>query len=58
MAEDGFPLVIVGSHVKAGFQSVALYQHQSVLRLMTDLLKLSDHPGLSATAPTMAEFFQ
>ncbi len=52
------PLVIVGSHVKPGFQSVTLYQHQSVLRLMTDLLRLTDHPGLSATAPTMEEFFQ
>ncbi len=52
------PVVIVGSHVKAGFQSVTLYQHQSVLRLMTDLLRLTDHPGLSATAPTMEEFFQ
>jgi hypothetical protein len=23
-----------------------------------DLLRVSDHPGLSATAPTMVEFFQ
>jgi acid phosphatase len=52
------PLVIVGSHVKAGFQSVTLYQHESVLRLMTDLLRLTNHPGQSATAPSMAEFFQ
>jgi phosphatidylinositol-3-phosphatase len=52
------PIVIVGAHVKAGFQSVTMYQHQSALRLMTDLLRLTDHPGLSATAPSMAEFFQ
>jgi phosphatidylinositol-3-phosphatase len=52
------PLVIVGTHVKAGFQSVTLYQHQNVLRLILDLLKTSDHPGLSATATTMLEFFQ
>ena len=52
------PLVLVGAHVKAGFQSTTFYQHQSVLRLMVDLLQLSDHPGLSATAPSMVEFFQ
>jgi acid phosphatase len=52
------PLVIVGSHVKTGFQSVTLYQHESVLRLMTDLLRLTNHPGQSATAPNMTEFFQ
>lgn len=52
------PLVLVGSHVKAGFQSTTFYQHQSVLGLMVDLLRLNDHPGLSASAPSMAEFFQ
>jgi len=52
------PVVIVGAHVKSGFQSVTLFQHQSILRLMLDLLKVPDHPGLSAIAPTMEEFFQ
>jgi hypothetical protein len=52
------PLVLVGAHVKAGFKSTTFYQHQSVLRLMLDLLQIPDHPGLSATAPSMAEFFQ
>jgi hypothetical protein len=52
------PLVLAGAHVKAGFKSVTVYQHQSLLRLITDLLRLADHPGLSATAPTMEEFFQ
>jgi phosphatidylinositol-3-phosphatase len=52
------PVVIVGAHVKAGFQSVTMYQHQSALRLLMDLLRLTDHPGQSATAPSMAEFFQ
>ncbi len=52
------PMVLVGSHVKSGFQSVTFYQHQSVLRLMLDLLGVPDHPGLSAAAPTMQEFFQ
>lgn len=51
-------MVMAGSHVKAGFKSTALYQHQSTLRLVLDLLRVADHPGNSATAPTMQEFFQ
>jgi hypothetical protein len=50
--------VMAGSHVKAGFKSTTLYQHQSTLRLVMDLLRVTDHPGNSATAPTMGEFFQ
>ena len=51
-------MVMAGSHVKAGFKSTARYQHQSTLRLVMDLLRVADHPGNSATAPTMQEFFQ
>ena len=51
-------MVMVGTHVKAGFKSTTFYQHQSTLRLVLDLLRVSDHPGNSATAPTMQEFFQ
>jgi hypothetical protein len=51
-------MVIAGSHVKAGFKSTTFYQHQSTMRLALDLLRISDHPGNSATAPTMEEFFQ
>ncbi len=51
-------VVMAGSHVKAGFKSTTLYQHQSTLRLVMDLLRVADHPGNSATAPTMGEFFQ
>jgi len=50
--------VLVGSHVKPAFKSTTFYQHQSTLRLVLDLLRVSDHPGNSATAPTMEEFFQ
>lgn len=50
--------VIAGAHVKPGFSSTTLYQHESMLRLILDLLAVPDHPGLSATAPSMAEFFQ
>lgn len=52
------PAVIAGAHVKAGFRSTTLYQHESMLRLILDLLAVADHPGLSATAPSMGEFFQ
>lgn len=50
--------VLVGSHVKTGFRSTTFYQHQSTLRLVLDLLKVGDRPGLSATAASMNEFFQ
>jgi hypothetical protein len=49
---------MTGSHVKAGFKSTTFYQHQSTLRLVLDLLRVADHPGSSAAAPTMEEFFQ
>jgi len=50
--------VLVGPHVKQAFRSTTMYQHQSVLRLILDLLKVSDMPGASATANSMGEFFQ
>ena len=52
------PMVMVGSHVKPGFQSSTFFQHESTLRVILDLLRVTDHPGASATAPTMQEFFQ
>jgi len=51
-------MVMAGSHVKAGFKSTTLFQHQSTLRLVMDLLRVTDHPGNSATAASMGEFFQ
>ena len=50
--------VLVGSHVKTGFRSNTFFQHQSTLRLILDLLSVADHPGASATATSMSEFFQ
>jgi len=50
--------VMAGSHVKAGFKSTTFYQHQSTLRLVLDLLRVSEHLGNSSTAATMGEFFQ
>lgn len=50
--------VLVGTHVKKGFRSTTLFQHQSTLRLILDLLKVGDRPGACATAASMNEFFQ
>jgi phosphatidylinositol-3-phosphatase len=50
--------VFVGTHVKAGFKSTTFYQHQNTLRLVLDLLKVGDRPGLSSVAGSMNEFFQ
>jgi acid phosphatase len=50
--------VLVGPHVKPAFRSTTMYQHQSLLRLVLQLLKVSDMPGASATANSMGEFFQ
>jgi phosphatidylinositol-3-phosphatase len=50
--------VVLGAHVRRQFQSVTFFQHQSTLGLILDLLGVADHPGLSASAPSMIEFFQ
>jgi len=50
--------VLVGPHVKTGFRSSTMYQHQSVLRTMLQLLNVSDMPGASSIAASMGEFFQ
>ena len=50
--------VLVGPHVKTGFRSSTMYQHQSLLRTALQLLSVSDMPGASAVAASMGEFFQ
>lgn len=50
--------VLVGPHVKTGFRSSTMYQHQSLLRTMLQLLSIGDMPGASAAANSMGEFFQ
>lgn len=50
--------VLVGPHVKTGFRPSTMYQHQSLLHTMLQLLNVSDMPGASAVAPSMGEFFQ
>jgi len=50
-------VLISPSSSKAAYQSITLYQHQSVLRLMLEGLGVKMLPGAAATAPTMWEFF-
>ena len=50
--------VLVGPHVKSAFRSSTMYQHQSLLRLILQLLQVNDMPGASAVASSMGEFFQ
>jgi len=50
--------VIVSPFSKLGYKSIALYQHQSVLRLMLEGLGVTKLPGDAATAPAMWEFFK
>ena len=49
--------ILVGSSVRKGYQSTALYHHESTLRLTMELLGITDFPGAAATAPDMSEFF-
>jgi hypothetical protein len=50
--------VLVGPHVKPAFRSSTMYQHQSLLRTVLELLKVNDMPGASAVSNSMGEFFQ
>jgi acid phosphatase len=50
--------VLVGPHTKSGFRSATTFQHQSLLRLALDSLRVSSLPGASAGAPSMGDFLQ
>jgi phosphatidylinositol-3-phosphatase len=50
--------VIAGPKVKRGYQSIALYQHESVLRMALKRLGITTYPNGAASAPDMDEFFQ
>jgi acid phosphatase len=52
------PAVLIGSRVKAGYQSTTFYEHASTLRLMLEGLGVKDLPGAAATATDMGEFFK
>ncbi len=50
--------VLISSKSKKKFQSSTLYQHQSTLRTVLQVLGVSNYPGLAGAAPAMTEFFQ
>ena len=52
------PAIVVSPLAKNGYKSIALYQHQSVLRLTLEGLGVTKLPGDAATAPAMWEFFR
>jgi len=50
--------VIVSPLAKSGYRSTTFYQHESLLKLMLEGLRVADLPGAAASAPDMAEFFK
>jgi len=50
--------VLAGPKAKDAYRSTALYQHQSLLRLICDQLGCPANPGASASAPPMNEFLK
>lgn len=52
------PLVAVGPKVKAGFQSMVLYQHENTLRTICDALAVKTCPGSGATVSSESDMFQ
>jgi phosphoesterase family protein len=52
--------VLWGPNVKIGFTQVSgtVFQHQSMLRTLMEMLQLSNPPGAAAGAPSMSEFFK
>src|SRR5205814_10410590 len=50
-------MIVVGPKVQLGFQPATYYQHQSLLRMLSEASGLTSFPGASASAPEMTEFF-
>jgi len=48
---------IIGPNVKPGYVSNVLYKHENTLRTMLDALGIETHPGWSASAVDMSDFF-
>jgi hypothetical protein len=49
--------ILIGSKVRAGYESTTFYQHQNALKLTMQLLGVTDFPGSAAGAADMTEFF-
>src|SRR6266404_3412635 len=50
-------MVVIGPKVKQGYQSTTFYQHESLLRMLSEASGLTSFPGAGASAPEMTEFF-
>jgi phosphatidylinositol-3-phosphatase len=50
--------LMLGSKAKTAFRSNTFYQHQSLLRLVLEVLDVPERPGASQGAPSMAEFLR
>ncbi len=50
-------IVMAGPHVKKGFQSSGLYQHENLLRTVLDSLGVNTYPGQAVFAVDMADMF-
>jgi acid phosphatase len=48
----------LGPNVKSAFVSNVSYKHENTLRTILDSLGISTHPGMSATASDMSDFFR
>jgi phosphatidylinositol-3-phosphatase len=49
---------VIGPNVKRNFTSNTFYKHENTLRTLLDALGLANHPGASANASPMLDFFQ
>jgi len=49
---------VIGPNVKRGFKSALFYKHENALRTVLDSLGVNVHPGASAAAADMADFFR
>jgi phosphatidylinositol-3-phosphatase len=49
--------LVIGPHVKSGYQSRATYQHPSTLKSLLEALGVTSFPGAAQTASDMGEFF-
>ena len=50
--------VVAGEHVIPGVKVDTPFRHENTLRTILELLGINDHPGASATAAPMSEFFR
>ncbi|MFL6213183.1 MAG: IPT/TIG domain-containing protein [Blastocatellia bacterium] len=49
--------LVISPRAKPGYRSTTFYQHQNALRAVAEAMGLTTFPGASASAQSMAEFF-